>query len=116
MFGFRKEINPFSVSDKVRFRNIDRTITMEVRSEAAIMVNRLTRAQAMLAKLNEDSDEEESRKIALDFAGAIFGEKQANDLLSFYDDEPLAVIGACGKYFQERLGKIITKAQKREKK
>ena len=47
------------------------------------------------------------------FAKAVFGEEQANALVDFYN-EPLAVISAVGQYFDIRLKKLITKAQKRK--
>ena len=112
---FRKnEINPFSVRDRVRFRNIDKTIDLEVRSEASILVTNLMRANKRIGGLSEASPEDEQRESALYFAEAVFGRKQAEKLMSFYDNEPLAVINACGIYFRERLAKKITKAQKKE--
>ena len=113
---FRKtEINPYSVSDKVRFRNVDKTIDLAVKADASMLVTRLMKANTRLSAFDEDTSEEEKRSAALMFAGAMFGEEQAGKLLTFYDSEPLPMITACGLYFDTRLKKLIVKAQKRKK-
>ena len=114
MFFRKNEINPFSVCDRVRFRNIDKVIDLEVRSEASILVTNLIKANNRISGLSEASPEDEQKECALFFAEAVFGRKQAEKLLEFYGGEPLAVVNACGIYFRERLAKKITKAQKKE--
>ena len=109
---FKKEINPYSVSDKVTFRNVDKTITLYVRSGAAAIVVNLKHAQDKLKELNDESDECQRVNAARYFAQAIFGEEQANKLVDFYG-EPLAVVAAVGMYFDKRLKYKITKAQKK---
>lgn len=109
----KNEINPFPVSDTVRFRNLDKTITMTVRSGASRLVLGIRKAQETFSKLNDDSDGESLREAALQFAETIFGSDQAQQLLRFYDDDYMAVITACSLYFSKRLGKMITKAQKK---
>lgn len=109
---FRKEINPYSVSDKVTFRNVDKTLTLYVRADAASIVVGLKNAQERLRGLTDETPADERTAATLSFAGAIFGADQARQLLDFYG-EPLTVLTVCGQYFKERLGKKITKAQKR---
>ena len=109
---FKKEINPYSVSDKVTFRNVDRTLTLYVRDDAAALVSRLTRAQDRLSQITTEDSECERVNAARFFAQSIFGEEQGDRLVDFYG-EPLAVINVCGIYFKQRLGKKITKAQKK---
>lgn len=109
---FRKEINPYPVSDKVTFRNVDKTLTLYVRADAASIVVGLKNAQERLRGLTDETPADERTAATLAFAGAIFGEDQARQLLDFYG-EPLTVLTVCGQYFKERLGKKITKAQKR---
>lgn len=110
---FRKEINPYSVSDKVTFRNVDKTLTLYVRAaNAAPIVLGLKSAQERLRGLTDETPADERTAATLSFAGAIFGADQARKLLDFYG-EPLTVLTVCGQYFKERLGKKITKAQKR---
>lgn len=110
---FKKEINPYSVSDKVIFRNVDKVLTLYVRSSAASLVVGLKDAQEKLKTLNDESTPEERMQAAQFFAGSIFGKEQAEKLCEFYG-EPLAVISVCGMYFDQHLGKKITKAQKRK--
>lgn len=110
---FKKEINPYSVSDKVIFRNVDKVLTLYVRSSAASLVVGLKDAQERLKALNDESTPDDRLDAAKFFAGAIFGEEQAEKLCEFYG-EPLAVLSVCGMYFDQRLGKKITKAQKRK--
>ena len=109
---FRREITPYSVEDKVIFRNVDKTITLFVRSDASGIVNRLKSAQDKLKVITDKSDECERVNAARFFAQSIFGEDQGNQLFDFYND-PLAVISVCGIYFEKQLGKKITKAQKK---
>ena len=108
-----KEINPYPVSDKVTFRNVDKTLTLYVRSDAASLVVNLRQAQEKLKEMNDETDECERVNSARFFAKAVFGEEQANRLVDFYN-EPLAIISAVGIYFDKQLKYKITKAQKRK--
>lgn len=109
---FRKEINPYSVADKVTFRNVDKTLELYVRSNATTLVVNLKQAQEKLKGLSDESEECEKVNSARFFAKAIFGEEQADKLVDFYND-PLAVISAVGMYFDQQLKKKIVKAQKK---
>ena len=109
---FRKEINPYSVADKVTFRNVDRTLELYVRSNATTLVVNLKQAQEKLKGLSDESEECEKVNSARFFAKAIFGEEQADKLVDFYND-PLAVISAVGMYFDQQLKNKIVKAQKK---
>ena len=109
---FKKEINPFSVSDKVTFRNVDKTLTLYVRASAATLVVNLKEAQDKLKELNDESSECERLNAARFFASAVFGADQANQLVDFYQ-EPMAIISVIGMYFDKQLKHKITKAQKK---
>ena len=109
---FKIEINPYSVSDKVTFRNVDKTLTLCVRSNATAMVVNLKQAQDKLKELNDDADECERMNAARFFARSVFGEEQGDKLVDFYN-EPFTIISVVGIYFDERLKKLITKAQKK---
>jgi hypothetical protein len=111
MFG-KNEITPYPVEDKVTFRNVDKTITLYVRGNAASFVVGLKRAQDKLKEITEESDEFERVNAARFFARTLFGEEQGDKLFDLYN-EPLAVITVCGMYFQNRLSKKLTKAQKK---
>lgn len=109
---FKNEINPYSVSDKVTFRNVDKTLTLYVRSNATTMVVNLKQAQDKLKELNDDADECERMNAARFFARSVFGDEQGDKLVDFYN-EPIAIISVVGMYFDKRLKKKITKAQKK---
>lgn len=111
---FKTKINPFAVNDKVTFYNLDKKTDLEVKADAGVIVNRLMKAHAKLANIKDDSTDDEQREAAEYFAAAIFGEEQAEKLVAFYGD-PLATINACGLYFDKKLKKKITKAQKKTK-
>lgn len=108
----KKEINPYTISDKVVFRNVDKTLVLYVRTDAASLVTGLKQAQEKMKALTDDSDECEHINAARFFARSIFGEEQGDRLVDFYN-EPLAIISACGMYFDQQLKKKITKAQKK---
>jgi hypothetical protein len=111
---FRKsEISPYTVEDKVTFRNVDKTLTLYVRGDASTFVVGLKKAQDKLQEITDESDECERVNCARFFAKTLFGEEQADRLVDFYQ-EPLAVITVCGMYFKDRLSKKITKAQKKK--
>lgn len=109
---FKKEITPYSVEDKAVFRNVDKTLTLYVRGDSAGLVVKLKNAQEKLKGVSDDSDECERVNAARYFARAIFGDDQGDQLVDFYND-PLAIISACGIYFEKQLRKKITKAQKK---
>ena len=111
---FRKsEISPYTVEDKVTFRNVDKTLTLYVRGDASTFVVGLKKAQDKLQEITDESDECERFNCARFFAKTLFGEEQGDRLVDFYQ-EPLAVITVCGMYFKDRLSKKITKAQKKK--
>lgn len=109
---FKKEINPYSVSDKAVFRNVDKTLVLYVRSDAASLVVNLKQAQEKLKGISDDSDECERVNAARYFARAVFGDEQGDQLVDFYND-PMTIIIAVGIYFDKQLKKKITKAQKK---
>ena len=116
MFGFHKkdtEINPYGVSDKITFRNVDQTITLFVRANVSTMLIKLRQAQERLSAMKDENTETEREEAARMFAKSIFDDEQAEELMTFYNNDPLAVITACGTYFNTRLSGIIAKAQKK---
>ena len=108
---FRKEINPYSVTDKVTFRNGDKTLKLQVKADAMQLVINLKKAQDRLTALNDDSPDDEKIDAARMFAKSIFG-NECDKLMEFYE-EPLTVITVCGMYFKNQLSDKITKAQKK---
>ena len=104
------------VHDKITVSESGDELALHVNSDPGRIVAGLANAQARLQALAAvETTEQEQRDAALAFAGAIFGTDQAKALLDFYHGDPGCVIGICGKYFNERLAKLVEKAQKRAK-
>ena len=110
---FKREINPIQVSDKIRFRNIDRVFDAVVRSDASSLVVGLKRVNDRLSAMTDETTEAERLSAARFFADTLFGSEQGGAFCEFYNNDPLTIINACGMYFQKVLNKKITKAQKK---
>ena len=101
------------VHDKVQVNEGGEHLILTVEGDAARMVAALTDAQKTLKALTNDSTEGERQEAALKFAQAIFGNSQAAKLVEFYHGDALCIINVCGRYFSERLAKLIARAQKK---
>lgn len=101
------------VHDRVRIVEGDERLTLIVDGDAMRMVAGLNEAQKRLKALTEESTVDEQKGAAQYFASVIFGEVQAEALMDFYHDDAGCVINICGRYFSDRLAKLIGKAQKR---
>ena len=110
---FKREIKPFPVADKIRFRNVDRVFDAVVRSDASSLVVGLKRVNDRLSAMTDETPEMERLSAARFFADTLFGSEQGEAFCNFYDNDPLTIINACGMYFQKVLNKKITKAQKK---
>ncbi len=103
------------VHDVVTFREGDEKITLTVNGDAMRMVAGLTKAQAKMKDITDDSPDTVVKECAECFAAVLFGKEQADQLMAFYANDPGCVITVCGQYFKQRLAGIITKVQKRAK-
>ena len=113
MFGKKYELTLNRVHDTVLIREGDEKLELRVDGDPMRMVAGLGQAQKKMQALDKDSTDEETDGAARYFAQVIFGEAQAERLVEFYHNDAGCVISVCGKYFESRLGKLITKAQKR---
>lgn len=103
------------IHDRVRITEGDERIDLRVDADPMRMVAGLNEAQRRLKMITDESTQEERNGSALYFAGVIFGAEQAARLMEFYHDEAACVINVCGRYFSDRLSKLIEKAQRRAK-
>ena len=103
------------VHDTIMITEGDDKLKLHVDSDPMRMVAGLSQAQKKMQALDKDSSEEEQNGAAQYFAQVIFGEEQAKQLMEFYHNDAGCVISVCGKYFEGRLGKKITEAQKKAK-
>ena len=109
---FRNKINPYNVTDTVDFTDGEKNLHLTVKADADVLVVDIKKAYERLSAVTDDSDEKAKAEAARAFACAMFGKEQGDALCEFYRDQ-LVVISACGTYFKQRLGKKITKAQKK---
>lgn len=116
MFGKRYVVSLNRVHDSVLISEGDDKLSLRVDGDPMRMVAGLSQAQKKLQALTAEAADEEMNGAALYFAQVIFGGKQAQQLMDFYHNDAGCVISVCGKYFEQRLGKLITAVQKRAKK
>ena len=109
--GYEVTLN--RVHDNITIRESGETLKLSVNGDAFRMVAGLTKAQAKMKDLTEDSPEEEVKDVAEYFAAVIFGKEGAEELMKFYADDPGCVISVCGRYFKERLAGKIAEVQKK---
>lgn len=115
---FRRELTLHRVRDHITIREGNDTISLTVDSDPNMLIRGVRTAQKTLQRL-QDEDLDDLKKIAAEqLSTAIFGDKQAKQLLDFYNGNYECVITICGMYFGDHkngLGKKITKAQKKNR-
>lgn len=114
MFG-NKSLSLGRIYDTVKITEGGVTMKLHVNADPNRIVIGLNEAQKRLTSIDENTTDEEKADIARFFASVIFGDEQTQKLFDFYYGDPMCVISIASKYFAERLGKIILKAQKKSK-
>ena len=107
------EISLNRIHDKVKIKEGDESLVLKVDADPLRMVAGCMQAQKVLQAIDDNSSEEQRRNAAMYFAEVIFGPKQAEELRDFYHNDTACLINVCGKYFSERLSKLIDKAQRK---
>lgn len=110
---FNKPLTLRRVRDTVAVREGDETLTLRVDKDAFALVTEITAANRLLSAITADSTDDERLAAARALAAAIFGSAQADRLEAFYNGDAGCVASICGMYFAQRLGKKITRAQKK---
>lgn len=110
---FRITLN--RVRDHIVIREGTDELKLMVDADPRIVVKALQRAQKALNAIKDESTEAEQVNAAKTLSTAIFGEDQTQKLFAFYNNNPACVATVCGEYFEKRLAKKITRAQKRLK-
>lgn len=103
------------VRDRLQIAEGTERLVLYVDSDPNRMVAALGQVQQQMQTLNNDSTPEQNQAAAAHFAQAIFGPDQAERIMAFYHGDAGCVINICGKYFNKRLGKKITKVQKKQR-
>lgn len=115
MFG-NKPLSLGRVYDTISIKEGGKRLILHVNEDPFRLTVGLSQAQKRLSGITEETPEEDREAIARFFAEVIFGEKQTQELFDFYYGDAVCVISVCGKYFANRLGKLITKQQKKNRK
>ena len=103
------------VRDHIVIREGDDELKLTVDCDPRIIVTALQRAQTALLKVNEGSTDTEKKDASAALSTAIFGDAQTEQLFAFYSGDAACVALVCSQYFEKRLAKKITRAQKRAK-
>lgn len=103
------------VHDNITIKEGDETLRLTVNGDGMRMVAGLNKAREKLNELPEDASDDDAKEAAKYFAAVIFGNEQAEKIMSFYADDPGCVIMLCGQYFKERLAGKIAAVQKKLK-
>ena len=103
------------VHDTLKIKEGNDSIILHVNADPRRIVAGLNGVQARLQSINEETPDAERLEHATVFANVLFGEDQAKQLADFYHDDYGCIISVCSKYFDQRLAKLITKAQKKAK-
>lgn len=112
----RKPLSLNRVRDKVTIKEGEETITLFVDCDVTGIVNKLRNAKDMIDSLKENTGEDQKKAASMSFAVAIFGEAQAEKLLTFYHGNYGCVVEICGIYFEDKkhgLARKIADVQKR---
>ena len=108
---FRITLN--RVRDHIVVREGNDELPLKVDSDARSIITRLQKAQKTLSAINDGATDKQKDEAAIGLAEAIFGKEQAEELMTFYGYDAGCVVTVCGMYFEKRLGKKITAAQKK---
>ena len=101
------------IRDHVVMREGDDELKLTVDCDPRIIVKDLQRAQTAMLKIGEGSSEDEKKAASTALSTAIFGDVQTEQLFAFYSGDAACVALVCSQYFEKRLAKKITRAQKR---
>ena len=111
LFGYTITLN--RVRDRITIKEGNESLVLAVDCDSTAIVTRIRNAQESIIKVsNGKSTEEERNQAARQFSEAIFGKEQTDRLSAFYNDDLSCVVTICGMYFEKRLCKKITAAQK----
>lgn len=104
------------VRDRIAIKEGDESIVLHVDVDARVIVTKIRVANEKMEEAKKPgADDKQREAAAYAFSDAIFGPEQTKQLADFYHGDYSCVITVCGLYFEKRLAKKITRAQKRRK-
>ena len=111
---FRITLN--RVHDRILIKEGDENLALKVDCDARMIVTKIRQANELIVKANKEGASEFEKEFATrQFSEAIFGQEQTEKLMEFYNNDYSCVITVCGMYFEKRLSKKISAAQKKLK-
>lgn len=113
---FRYRLSMGRVHDLIEVREGTESLVLRVDADPIDLVRMINRLEPSMNNIqNQEEPEKEVESIAREFCTAIFGKDQTGKLFELYNGDGASVFGIVSRYFSERLGKLITKAQKKAK-
>lgn len=113
---FRYKASLGHVHDLIEIREGKERLPLRVDADPISIVRMINRLEPRMSSIQTNKEsEKEVGEIAHEFCTTIFGDQQTDRLFEFYNLNADAVLGIISKYFTERLGRLITKTQKRAK-
>lgn len=102
------------VHDRIKVKEQNERISLRVDADAQELVDMINRTEPELNGLRKSNQaREDAGEIARRFCVSVFGEEQTGKLFDFYNGNGVCVLNVCSRYFADRLGKLITKAQRK---
>lgn len=101
------------VHDRIKIVEGDESLVLLVDADPKRLVLQYQNAQDAMQMAVAKEDIDAQKAAGMQFADATFGKEQAGKLLELYGGDVGCVVNICLKYFQERLAKLIAKAQKK---
>lgn len=101
------------VHDRIKIVEGSDSIVLLIDADPNTMVLQMQSAHEKMQQALLTGDVEEQKISGMMFADTMFGKEQAGKLLEMYGGDVTCVVNVCLKYFQERLAKLIAKAQKK---
>ena len=113
MFG-RYTVSLGRVHDRIVVKEQNESLSLRVDADAQELVDVMRKAEPELNGLRVSKNaREDAGEIARHFCVAVFGEEQTGKLIEFYNGDGVCVLNVCSRYFADRLGRLITKAQRK---
>lgn len=101
------------VRDKVAFVEGSERLVLTVDVDPLGVIGDLKNVIDDLKALNNDTTDEEIMRVAVELGTKIFGEKQTQKLVEFYNSNEKQIFNVLTRYFTERLNGLISDAQKK---
>ena len=113
MFG-KYTVSLGRVHDRIVVKEQNESLFLRVDADAQELVDVMKKIEPELYALKKSGQvREDAGEIARRFCVSIFGEEQTGKLYEFYNGDGVCVLNVCSRYFADRLGRLITKAQRK---